>query len=191
MGTPFKDLYAFLPPASRATNGTNNLGVGERENADDGMIGYYPMVSCHNGGAVECRFGAPWWVGPPVNDVPDVKPFGERYDDQIAEDIVADIVDEIEAMFAGWGGVAASTQTNGRPAAVAVPPAIQVALGPDVQMADGTGSVAITEETGGASGGASIAPTVIDDGTSINASTPQYGSAAGEIVTTEDHEMEL
>jgi hypothetical protein len=58
-------------------------------------------------------------------------------------------------------------------------------------MADGTGSVAITEETGGASGSVSIAPTVIDDGTSINASTPQYGSAAGEIITTEDHEMEL
>lgn len=102
MGTPFTNLYAFLPPASRATQASNNLGVGERENADDGMIGYYPMVSCHNGGAVECRFQGPWWLGPPVQDFPGVKPFGERFNEQIVEDVVADIVDEIEAMFMGW-----------------------------------------------------------------------------------------
>nr|KMM68838.1 Ash2-trithorax family protein [Coccidioides posadasii RMSCC 3488] len=102
MGTPFTNLYAFLPPASRATQLSNNLGIGERENADDGMIGYYPMVSCHNGGAVECRFEEPWWIGPPIQDFPDTKPFGERFNDQIVEDVVADIVDEIEAMFMGW-----------------------------------------------------------------------------------------
>ncbi|KAI5307164.1 hypothetical protein KEM55_008387, partial [Ascosphaera atra] len=39
MGTAFEDLFAFLPPASRATQGSNNMGIGERENADDGMIG--------------------------------------------------------------------------------------------------------------------------------------------------------
>lgn len=65
MGTPFKELFAFLPPASRLTNGTNNLGIGERENGDDGMIGYFPTVSCYGGGAVECRFEPPWWFGPP------------------------------------------------------------------------------------------------------------------------------
>ncbi|KAJ5110709.1 hypothetical protein N7532_001244 [Penicillium argentinense] len=106
MGTPFKELYAFLPPASRLANGTNNLGIGERENADDGMIGYYPAVSCYGGGAVECRFEGPWWVGPPekteAGEV--IRPIGERYTDQIVEDVVADIVDEVEAMFA-WGGV--------------------------------------------------------------------------------------
>lgn len=123
MGTPFKDLFAFLPPASRLTNGTNNLGIGERENADDGMIGYFPTVSCYGGGAVECRFEAPWWFGPPPsvsssivkneeddsagtsssdNPVP-VKPFGDRFNDQIVEDIVADIVDDVEAMVL-WGG---------------------------------------------------------------------------------------
>jgi COMPASS component BRE2 len=102
MGSPFTNLYAFLPPASRATQGSNNLGIGERENADDGMIGYFPAVSCHCGGAVECRFEAPWWVGPPVQDFPHVKPFGDRFVDQIIEDIVADIVDEVDATFAGW-----------------------------------------------------------------------------------------
>jgi COMPASS component BRE2 len=132
MGTPFKELFAFLPPASRLTNGTNNLGIGERENADDGMIGYFPTVSCYGGGAVECKFEPPWWFGPPpfvsVDDDNkgednadnfkeeneekqpvarvDVKPFGERFNDQIVEDIVADIVDEIEAMTL-WGGESA------------------------------------------------------------------------------------
>lgn len=106
MGTPFKELYAFLPPASRFANGTNNLGVGERENADDGMIGYYPAVSCFGGGAVECRFEPPWWIGPPSNteDGEPVRAIGERFNEQIAEDVLADIVDEVEAMSI-WGGV--------------------------------------------------------------------------------------
>lgn len=106
MGTPFKELYAFLPPGSRLANGTNNLGIGERENADDGMIGYYPAVSCYGGGAVECRFEGPWWIGPPshtANSEP-VRAIGERFNEQIVEDVVADIVDEVEAMSL-WSGV--------------------------------------------------------------------------------------
>jgi COMPASS component BRE2 len=31
-----------------------------------------------------------------------VKPFGHRFVDQIIEDIVADVLDEVEATFAGW-----------------------------------------------------------------------------------------
>ncbi|PYH44641.1 SPRY domain-containing protein [Aspergillus saccharolyticus JOP 1030-1] len=106
MGTPFKELYAFLPPASRLANGTNNLGIGERENADDGMIGYYPAVSCYGGGAVECRFEGPWWFGPPAETESNepVYGIGERFNEQIVEDVIADIVDEVEAMFV-WGGV--------------------------------------------------------------------------------------
>lgn len=106
MGTPFKELYAFLPPASRLGNGTNNLGIGERENADDGMIGYYPAVSCYGGGAVQCRFEEPWWVGPPEHTETGelVRAIGERFHEQIVEDVIADIIDEVEAMFT-WGGV--------------------------------------------------------------------------------------
>ncbi|KAJ5261457.1 Concanavalin A-like lectin/glucanases superfamily [Penicillium angulare] len=87
MGSPFKDLYAFLPPASRLANGTNNLGIGERENADDGMIGYYPAVPPE-----QTETGEP------------IKAIGDRFNDQIVEDLVADIVDEVEAMFT-WSGV--------------------------------------------------------------------------------------
>ncbi|KAL4904240.1 hypothetical protein BDW74DRAFT_33492 [Aspergillus multicolor] len=113
MGTPFKELYAFLPPASRLANGTNNLGLGERENADDGMVGYYPAVSCYGGGAVECRFQAPWWFGPPSetdNGTP-VAGIGERFDEQIVEDVLADIVDEVEAMLV-WGGIDGNVVSN-------------------------------------------------------------------------------
>ncbi|KAJ5343574.1 Concanavalin A-like lectin/glucanase [Penicillium brevicompactum] len=113
MGTPFKELYAFLPPASRLANGTNNLGIGERENADDGMIGYYPAVSCYGGGAVECRFEGPWWVGPPekTETGEPVRPMGERFNDQIVEDVIADMVDEVEAMFT-WGGIDGNVINN-------------------------------------------------------------------------------
>lgn len=116
MGSPFKDLYAFLPPASRLANGTNNLGIGERENADDGMIGYYPAVSCYGGGAVECRFEGPWWVGPPeqTETGEPIRPIGDRFNDQIVEDVVADIVDEVEAMFT-WGGVDGDVIGNNNP----------------------------------------------------------------------------
>ncbi|OGE54958.1 hypothetical protein PENARI_c005G12264 [Penicillium arizonense] len=117
MGTPFKELYAFLPPASRLANGTNNLGIGERENADDGMIGYYPAVSCYGGGAVECRFEGPWWVGPPstTESGAPIRPMGERFNDQIVEDVLADIVDEVEAMFT-WGGIDGDVIGNNNPA---------------------------------------------------------------------------
>ncbi|KAE8377695.1 putative histone-lysine N-methyltransferase [Aspergillus bertholletiae] len=105
MGTPFNELYAFLPPASRLANGTNNLGLGERENADDGMIGYYPAVSCYGGGAVECRFEGPWWIGPPQTENGEsTRGIGERFNEQIVEDVIADIIDEVEAMLV-WGGV--------------------------------------------------------------------------------------
>ncbi|KAJ5151767.1 hypothetical protein N7492_010062 [Penicillium capsulatum] len=108
MGTPFEGLYAFLPPASRRSNGTNNTGIDGRENADDGMIGYYPAVSCYGGGAVECRFEGPWWVGPPerTDTGEPILGFGKRFDDQIVEDVVADLVDEVETeyLLAGTNG---------------------------------------------------------------------------------------
>ncbi|KAK2788371.1 hypothetical protein FQN52_006695 [Onygenales sp. PD_12] len=167
MGTPFRNLYAFLPPASRATQGSNNLGIGERENADDGMIGYFPMVSCHCGGAVECRFEAPWFIGPPTDDVPDgnIKPFGERFNEQIVEDVLADIVDEIEAAFAGWGVEVGTQQGNVAATAMggSLPPSVA------------------------ASGGA--AGVLVDDGASISVGTPQMGSVAGETAVSEDVEM--
>ncbi|KAI5294849.1 hypothetical protein KEM52_003030 [Ascosphaera acerosa] len=104
MGDAFEGLFAFLPPATRSAPAEGNHEHVERENADDGMIGYFPTVSCFRGGAVECRFEAPWWIGPPTDDYPGetIRFFGDRFNEQIADDVVADIVDEIDAEMKGW-----------------------------------------------------------------------------------------
>ncbi|KAJ5594576.1 uncharacterized protein N7459_000784 [Penicillium hispanicum] len=160
MGTPFKELYAFLPPASRLANGTNNLGIGERENADDGMIGYYPAVSCYGGGAVECRFEGPWWIGPPekTETGEPIRPIGERFNDQIVEDVVADIVDEVEAMFT-WGGVDGDV------------------IGNNNTELDGTAS--------GAVGGSEVLKAGVGAALDSAASAPTPGSAPGAAAVSE------
>ncbi|KAL2264356.1 hypothetical protein VTK26DRAFT_5782 [Humicola hyalothermophila] len=103
MGTPWTELLAFLPPASKQAQQT-----GGREALDDGSLGYYPAVSVFRGGAVEVNFGPNFWYPPPPPEDADMTDGGqqaskltklravsERYDEQIVEDIVYDIVDEV------------------------------------------------------------------------------------------------
>ena len=117
IGTPFVDLLAFLPPASKP-----NTQFGAREGLDDGMLGYYPAISVFRGGAVETNFGPIFAYPPPeLIDGEDVKmanaseantdpatkrqiagshsrlrPMSERLNEQIAEDIVYDLIDEVD-----------------------------------------------------------------------------------------------
>ncbi|KFY21362.1 hypothetical protein V493_07476 [Pseudogymnoascus sp. VKM F-4281 (FW-2241)] len=110
MGEAFKDLFAFLPPASLP-----QAQVGAREGLDDGMLGYYPAVSVFRGGAAEINLGPDFWFPPPESDAAEddevdmvgndqqaapkgkkAKPVSDRFDDQIAEDIVYDIIDEVD-----------------------------------------------------------------------------------------------
>lgn len=109
MGEAFKDLFAFLPPASKP-----QAQVGARDGLDDGMLGYYPAVSIFRGGAAEINLGPDFWYPPPGSDPDDdevdmvgsdqqptskpkkARPVSDRYDEQIAEDIVYDIVDEVD-----------------------------------------------------------------------------------------------
>ncbi|KAL8707665.1 MAG: hypothetical protein Q9220_007327 [cf. Caloplaca sp. 1 TL-2023] len=147
IGTPFTDLLAFLPPASKPAP-----QQGAREGLDDGMLGYFPAVSCFRGGAVEVNFGPEFWCPPsdlevrvPSGGVEDstnegegeeeqgveeevkkkgkgkgkgaralaardpatrrqhkqgknskLRGMGERYVEQIAEDIMYDLVDEVD-----------------------------------------------------------------------------------------------
>ncbi|KAI0159761.1 hypothetical protein GGR57DRAFT_458616 [Xylariaceae sp. FL1272] len=132
MGTPFTDLLAFLPPASKP-----QPQVGAREGMDDGMLGYYPAISVFRGGAAEVNFGPNFWYPPPGygnketnGDMMDVdedtvrvgtprqkklektKSISERYDEQIVEDIVADIVDEVD--FWMQDGARVLDRTGGR-----------------------------------------------------------------------------
>ncbi|KAI1105174.1 hypothetical protein F4804DRAFT_304933 [Jackrogersella minutella] len=141
MGTPFTDLLAFLPPASKP-----QAQVGAREGMDDGMAGYYPAVSVFRGGAAEVNFGPDFWYPPPgyqdgdgdvqmvdvdtvkvattntttnttttaTTELDKVRPVAERYDEQIVEDIVADVVDEVD--FWMRDGARVIDRTGGRDA---------------------------------------------------------------------------
>lgn len=110
IGTPFTDLLAFLPPASKPMA---QSGVAIREGLDDGMLGYYPAISVFRGGAAEVNFGPKFWYPPPgygeteevdmigsdqpaTSKLQKLRAVGERYDEQIVEDILYDIVDEVD-----------------------------------------------------------------------------------------------
>lgn len=62
IGTAFENLLAFLPPASAPSK-----TMGAREGFDDGMVGYFPAVSCFFGGIAEVNFGdgqSGFWAPP-------------------------------------------------------------------------------------------------------------------------------
>ena len=118
VGTPFTDLLAFLPPASKPLP-----QVGARDGLDDGMLGYFPAISVFRGGAAEVNFGPNFWFPPPSMakdddvDMADeaisvdhaaktkkLQSVGKRYNEQIAEDIVYDILDEVDFWMQDGGG---------------------------------------------------------------------------------------
>lgn len=114
MGRPFENLLAFLPPASKPMS-----QVGAREGLDDGMLGYYPAVSVFRGGAAEVNFGPEFWFPPPgyqhasapsdddgdmIPTEPQVKALSERWREQIAEDVVHDVIDEVDFWMQDGGG---------------------------------------------------------------------------------------
>lgn len=131
VGTAFENLLAFLPPASAPSK-----SAGAREGFDDGMVGYFPAVACFSGGIAEVNFGQDgFWMPPPhlrpttatgtSEDVQmmnggevkvptdprwtprrELRPIAERYKEQIAEDIVWDIIDEVDFFMrdGGFGG---------------------------------------------------------------------------------------
>jgi COMPASS component BRE2 len=132
MGVPFENLLGFLPPSSRP-----QTQVGAREGLDDGMLGYYPAVSVFRGGAVEVNFGPDFWYPPPAepaaDDGPDatrsgharlnqVHAISERYCDQIAEDIVYDIIDEVDFWSQDGGGATDRQGVSDKSEAVAMAP---------------------------------------------------------------------
>ncbi|KAL2038746.1 hypothetical protein N7G274_008504 [Stereocaulon virgatum] len=113
IGTPFTDLLAFLPPASKPLS-----QPGSRQGLDDGTLGYYPAISVYRSGYAEANFSKPFWFPPEspdaeMRDTPDIKvnpatqqhiagsqsrlrPFVERFNEQIAEDVMFDLIDEVD-----------------------------------------------------------------------------------------------
>ena len=138
IGTAFENLLSFLPPASAPSK-----TMGAREGFDDGLVGYFPAISCFWGGIAEVNFGdgpTGFWA-PPAHltntrttaasaaSGPDVqmqdsigidasgakkgwnpgrlcRPVGERFKEQVAEDVVWDLVDEVDFFMqdGGCGG---------------------------------------------------------------------------------------
>ncbi|POR39348.1 Set1 complex component ash2 [Tolypocladium paradoxum] len=132
VGTPFQNLLGFLPPASKPMP-----QVGAREGLDDGMLGYYPAVSVFRGGAAEVNFGPDFWYPPPGYDSADgdvdmvptgepqrgkIQALSERYKQQIAEDVVYDIVDEVDFWMQDGGGATDQNGVQGRAGAAVMGP---------------------------------------------------------------------
>jgi COMPASS component BRE2 len=93
-GVVWEHLFSFLPPASSIEKSSRTSVI--NGDIDDGLLGYYPAISHYTGGAVECNFDGPWWCGYQDGpERPQCRPIGERYNEQIVEDCVSDLVDEI------------------------------------------------------------------------------------------------
>lgn len=123
MGIAFENLLAFLPPASIPS--PEAVKAGARTGFDDGMVGYLPAISLFNGGVAQVNFGPDFWYPPEEivkqrekdtqmagtdsieSEIPEgrkLKALGVRFKEQIAEDIVWDIIDEVDffTQDGGW-----------------------------------------------------------------------------------------
>lgn len=109
-GVVWEHLLAFLPPCSFID--TSGAKKQIKEPYDDGTLGYYPAISTYQGGACAVRFDEPFWHGLP-KDRPEARAFGVRYNEQIAEDEVADLVDEVAWGINSGGVVETQVQAPG------------------------------------------------------------------------------
>lgn len=120
VGIAFENLLAFLPPASVPS--PEAVKAGARTGFDDGMVGYLPAISVFNGAIAQVNMGPDFWCPPPDLVLDDthmagtddaahpqknprpLRPIAARYKEQIAEDIVWDIIDEVDffAQDGGW-----------------------------------------------------------------------------------------
>lgn len=99
----FEGLYDFLPlppVEGERTHHRSRLPASlerERESYqyhDDGIIGYFPMVSCFGRGKVRVNFGPEWEKAPRLPEGVQVKPMCDRWDEFRAEELVWDEKDE-------------------------------------------------------------------------------------------------
>lgn len=162
IGTPFTDLLAFLPPASKPPT-----IAGARDGFDDGSLGYYPAISLFRRGAAQANFGPDFWFPPPelaksedvemtntteVNVDPAttkhiagtnsrVRPISERFNEQIAEDIMYDLIDEVDfwALDVAEGAMTGLNVIGDAVLGPVDPEAAEVGVG--VDLANGAGEI--------------------------------------------------
>ncbi|KAL1407257.1 transcription factor, contains a PHD finger motif [Vanrija albida] len=98
----FTDLWDFapLPPVPSAIVKRHGHGTvaAEREreayhHIDDGILGYFPMVSCFGRGKVRLNFG-PHWEAPPTGLPDDARAMSARWDEFVTEQALYDEHDE-------------------------------------------------------------------------------------------------
>lgn len=94
IGIAFDNLYDFYPPNSELKT---NSKKAEDILKNNGTLGYYPTVSVFKGGIAEINAGPDFKFKPKDED--NLLDLYEIYNQRIADDIVWDIVDEIEAEF--------------------------------------------------------------------------------------------
>lgn len=100
MGTMFEDLYSFLPlnvdeDAAAADANTKQQQNPSYRNTDDGLLGYYPMMSVFQNGVVRLNPGPHFRFPPPAG----ATPLSARYDERVTEEWYWDLVDEVEAAY--------------------------------------------------------------------------------------------
>ncbi|SCU88172.1 LADA_0E08614g1_1 [Lachancea dasiensis] len=126
LGSAFENLKPFLPPFSELKYNeklyfnhwrneistgvaTENIGAGHDERqtssilrnkyVNNGRLGYYPTVSCFNGGSakiITSQDDLKYWDTIRCQ-FPEIKTIDDILQEQIADDIVWDIIDEVEA----------------------------------------------------------------------------------------------
>ncbi|KAI5958713.1 ASH2 [Candida pseudojiufengensis] len=97
-----ENLYSFLPTNLEEIEEINlepNLKQQSNpnyKNNDDNTLGYYPMLSTFQNGAVSLNAG-PEFEYPPENT--QIKPLSDRYNEHVIEEWYWDIIDEVEAQY--------------------------------------------------------------------------------------------
>lgn len=91
-----ENIYSFLPThVENDQVGYNTCQMQNQgyRNSDDGSLGYYPMALCFKGGVVKFN------LGPDFKYPVDATPLCERYQEQVVEDWMWDVIDEIEGEY--------------------------------------------------------------------------------------------
>lgn len=99
--TCIDNLYSFLPTNIEEREDLNlepnvqQLQNSGYRNTDDNTLGYYPMLSTFQNGAVRLNAGPEFEFPPPEP----VKPLNDRYEEQVIEEWYWDVLDEVEAQY--------------------------------------------------------------------------------------------
>ncbi|KKY16072.1 putative ash2-trithorax family protein [Diplodia seriata] len=131
IAVPFKGNNWFEVNEYQTTKPMESYADRATAGLDDGMLGYFPAVAAFCGGIAQVNFGPDFWCPPPgLEDVdmdgsdsglPEgrkLRPIGHKYKEQIAEDIVWDIIDDVGFYVANPG----DDQNSSRTGAIQAPP---------------------------------------------------------------------